>query len=129
MHFTITCDANPESGVGEIVGELSGPTRKHFAPLGYDSGQFSLGVVLICRDPALNFKRRVRFSKKDQTLYMDVMLHLPEMIGFTHDDRRHVIMSRLEQEIPEIIDKYDFADFDRAKFDSDLCEWFARSAV
>jgi len=129
MHFRITCDANQESGVGEIVGELSGPTENHFASLDYRSGLSVLGVVLMCRDPALNFKRRIRFSKKDQILYMDVMLDLPEMIALTHDGRRRVIMSKLEREIPKILNKYDFADFDRTRFETDLCDWFATSAV
>ena|SRR2546430_10123451 len=129
MHFRITCDANKESGVGEVVDELSGPTRKHFVPRDYGSGLPRLGVVLMCRDPALNFKRRVRFSKKDQTLYMDVMLHLPEMIPLPHEERRGIIIDRLEQEIPEILNKYDFDNFDRSRFNSDLHEWFTTHAA
>ena len=129
MHFRITCGANKESGVGEVVDELSGPTRKHFVPRDYGSGLPRLGVVLMCRDPALNFKRRVRFSKKDQTLYMDVMLHLPEMIPLPHEERRGIIIDRLEQEIPENLNKYDFDNFDRSRFNSDLHEWFTTHAA
>jgi len=129
MHFRITCGANKESGVGEVVDELSGPTRKHFVPRDYGSGLPRLGVVLMCRDPALNFNRRVRFSKKDQTLYMDVMLHLPEMIPLPHEERRGIIIDRLEQEIPEILNKYDFDNFDRSRFNSDLHEWFTTHAA
>jgi len=76
--------------VGAVVDELCGPTLQHFRPRDYGSGLPQLGVVLMCRDPHFNFKRRVRFSKKDQTLYMDVMLHLPDMIPLSHDERRRV---------------------------------------
>ena len=68
MHFRITADTNEESGVGGVVEELSGPTRLHFESLDYGSGLPRLCVVLMCRDPNLDFKRRVRFSKQDQTL-------------------------------------------------------------
>jgi hypothetical protein len=127
MHFGITCDANQESGVGEVVGELSGQTRKHFVPRDYGSGLLSLGVVLMCRDPALNFKPRIRFSKKDQTLYMDVMLHLPEMIPLSHQERRGVVIQKLKQEIPEILNKYDVDNCDRVRFESDLHAWFTQT--
>ena len=83
----------------------------------------------MCRDPALNFKRRVRFCKKDQTLYLDVMLHLPELIPLLHEERRSIIMERLEREIPEILSKYNFNNFERPRFESDLHEWFTTRAV
>lgn len=127
MHFRITCDANQVSGVGEVVGELSGPTYKHFMTRDYGSGLPSLGVVLMCRDPALNFKRRIRFSKKEQTLYMDVVLHLPAMSRLPHYQKRHVIIQRLEREIREILSKYNVDNFDRVRFESDLHEWFIKT--
>jgi hypothetical protein len=129
MHFRITSDANKESGVGEVVGELSGPMRKHFVSRDYGSGLPSIGVVLMCRDPALDFKRRIRFAKKDRTLYMDVMLHLPDMIPLPHEERRRVIIQKLEWEIPEVLTKYDFPNFDQTRFESDLRAWFAAIAA
>lgn len=125
MRFMITSDANKESGVGDVVTDLCGPTLQHFGPRDYGSGLPQLGVVLMCRDPYLNFKRRVRFSKKDQTLYMDVMLHLPDMIPLSHDERRRVIIQRLEMEIPQVLSKYAFRDFDQPRFESDLRAWFS----
>jgi hypothetical protein len=125
MRFMITSDANQESGVGEVVYDVCGPTHQHFLPRDYGSGLPQLGVVLMCRDPLFNFKRRVRFSKKDQALYMDVMLHLPDMIPLTHDERRRVIVQRLLFEIPEVLTKYAFRDFDQPRFESDLRAWFS----
>jgi len=124
MHFQITADTNKESGVGEVVDELTGPTRQQFISQNYGSGLPRLCVVLMCRDPELTFKRRVRFSKKEQTLYMDIMLHLPEMISLTHAERRRTIVQRLEQEIPEVLTKYAFQDFDQPRFERDVHDWF-----
>jgi hypothetical protein len=84
MHFRITADSNQESGVGDVVTEMSGPTRQHFFPRDYGRGLLRLGVMLMCRAPHLNFKRRVRFFKKDQTLYMDLRLYLLDMIPPPH---------------------------------------------
>jgi hypothetical protein len=124
MDLRITCDADQKSGVGEVVGDLSGPTRKHFASRDYGSGLPGLGVVLICRDPGLNLKRRIRLSKRDRTLYMDVMLQLPDMTALAHDERCRIIMQKLEQEISQTLTKYEFAEFDQARFESDLRAWF-----
>ena len=129
MHLRITSDANEESGVGDVVDELSGRTRQHFVPRDYGSGLPRLCVVLMCRDPHLAFKQRVRCSKEDQTLYMDVMLHLPDLIPLRHDERRSVIIHRLEQEISSVLTKYAFQDFDRPRFETDLRDWFKSIAV
>jgi len=129
MQFHITADTIQESGVAEVVYELSAPTRQHFASLDYGSGLPRLCVVLMCRDPKLDFKRRVRFSKQAQTLYMDVMLHLPDMIPLAHNERRSAIVVRLQREIPEVLTKYKFHDFDQPKFENELRSWFASAAA
>jgi hypothetical protein len=129
MDFIITCDANRESGIGEIVDEISGPTQDRFKKPDYGRGTPRLGVVLMCRDPALNFKRRVRFAKKRRTLLMDVMLSLSEMVYRSHQERRSVVTSKLEKEIPEVLRKYGFPQFDLLRFESDLHEWFAVNAT
>ncbi len=129
MHLRITADSNQESGVSEVVIELSGPTRQYFVPRDYGSGLPRLGVVLMCRDLELDFNRRVRFSKKDQTLYMDVMLQLSDMISLAHNERRRVIIERLSREIPEVLTEYKFRDFDQPRFESELRAWFSSIAA
>jgi hypothetical protein len=129
MHFRITADTNQESGIGSVVEELSGPTRQHFASRDYGSGLPRLCVVIMCRDPKLEFKRRVRFSKQDQTLYMDVMLHLPDLVPLGHSERRRAVLARLKEEIREVLTKYKFQDFDQPKFEAELCSWFSAAAA
>ena len=129
MFFRITSDANENSGVGKVVDEISGPTRKHFER-DYGPGVNGIGVVLMCRDPWLKFKRRIRFVKKDKkmpyfdkTLYMDIMLDFPQMRELSHEQRKAIILQRLGDEIPTILRKYAFKDFDEPRFVDDLKSW------
>jgi hypothetical protein len=123
MHVRVTSDANQESGVGVLVLEISGPTRKEFLHRTYGSGLSGLVVVLMCRDPDLNFKRRIRFSKKEKKLYMDVMLDLSQMMRADHAVRKRIITDQLATEVPAILRKYAFDDFDEARFVDDWKNW------
>lgn len=125
MRLMVTSDANSESGVGQVIDEICGPTLQYFAPKKYGDGLASLGVVLMCRDPELHFKRRIRFSRKEKTVYMDVMLDLAQMRQATHEVRKQIICERLFEEIPAVVRKYSIKDFDDALFEQDLKAWLS----
>ena len=125
MHLRITCDVNEESGVGEVVGEISGPTRRHFVPKDYGIGLAGVAVGLMCRDPERNFQRRLRFARKEKTVFMDVMLDLAQMREADHSGRKQIIRERLTEEIPAVVRKYSIGDFDDARFAEDLKAWLA----
>src|SRR5437016_2600480 len=126
MHLRITGDTNAESRVGEFIDESSGPTRQFFAPKDYGKGVVAIAVILMCRNPELNFKRRIRFDRKDKNLYIDVMLDLMQMIQATPELRRKIIAERLMEEIPAVVHKYSIRDFDEARFTEDLKAWLTR---
>jgi hypothetical protein len=128
FHLGITCDTNTESGVGKVVDEISGPTENHFVAKNYGLGLHGIGVVLMCRDPELNFKRRLRFSKKDKMLYMDIMLDLGQMRQAEHGVRKKIVVERLGEEIPTVLSKYSIGDFDEARFVKDLKGWLTEIA-
>ncbi len=125
LHLRITSDANEESGVGEVVDEISGPTRKHFATKSYGIGILGIGVVLMCRNPELKFKQRLTFSKADKRLSMDVMLDLAQMRQADHQGRKRIIRERLAEEVPAVLRKYSIPDFDEERFVADLKHWLA----
>lgn len=127
MHLRITSDANSESGVGQVVDEMSGPTRRHFASENYGGGLLGFVIVLMCRNPELNFRRRLRFARKEKTVYMDVMLDLERMRSAEHERRKRIVVERLAQEIPEVLSKYSIRDFDEARFVEDLKGWLDRN--
>jgi hypothetical protein len=124
MRFGITCDANQESGVGEVVFEVCGPTRKHFEPKDYGAGLSEIFIVLMCRNPELNFKRRLRLVKKDRVLYLDIMLDLHEMVPLEHEARKRIVGHWISEELPPILRKYAIPDFDDARFIDDMLDWF-----
>jgi hypothetical protein len=123
MDVFITSDANSESGVGEVIDEICGATGKHFATRAYGLGLHGLAVILMCRNPDLNFKRRLRFSKKDKMLYMDIMLDFEQMRQAVHEVRKKMIAERVANEVPIILNKYSIPDFDVARFVEDLKTW------
>lgn len=123
MHLRITGDANADSGILPIVLEISGSTRKHFLAQEYGAGLNRIGVILMCRNPNLNFKRRIQFAKKEKTLFMDVMLDLNKMRLLEHRARKKIILERLTEEIPAILRKYSFSDFEESRFVEDLKSW------
>jgi hypothetical protein len=125
MSFGITCDANEESGLGEVLDDVTTPTEDHFRTRDYGADVRRIFVVLMCRDPALNFKRRIRFVKKTKVLYVDVMLNGEEMKQADHETRKRIVAEHLAQEIPAIVRKYKFKDFDEPRFAEDLKNWLS----
>lgn len=85
-----------------------------------------IGVVCMCRDPGLDFKQRVRHSRKDRSLYMDVMLDYDRMTTLDCSVRLALVLQCLEREIRRTLGKYEFEDFDKESFISDLAEFLTR---
>lgn len=129
MHVRITSDANAESGVASIVYEISGPTRHYFAAKSYGLGLLGLVIVLMCRDPELNFRRRLRFDRKKETVLMDIMLDLTEMRNADHERRKQIVLERIAAEVPEVLKKYSISEFDEPAFVADLKSWLSEVAT
>ena len=125
MHFRITGDTDAAADLGPVITDWSGPARQHFLRREYGDGLHGLVVVLVCRDPALHFKQRVRFSKNDRTLYLDVMLDLPEMKQAGPLERKSVAARRLVEEVSAALQKRKINGFDQERFLEDLRYWLA----
>ena len=128
MHLRITCDANADSGVGQVVDAMSGPTRRHFLAKHYGVGLSGIVVVLMCRDPERNFQPRLRFAQREKAVYLDVMLDLTQMRQVNHEARMQIIRERLVEEIPIVVCKYSIVDFDEKRLAADLKSWMAEIA-
>jgi hypothetical protein len=126
MRLGITGDIARESGLLEIIVAVSGPTEAHFTKKDYGPGSVAIFVVLMCQDPDLKLNRRLRLSRKDNTLYTDVMLDLPTMVSASPKKRRKIVFGRIVGDLTEILDKYKLPDFDRERFLKDLKAWFDR---
>jgi hypothetical protein len=133
MRLFLSCDADWESRVDQILGDLSKTGyRERFESRDYGSGLGCVSVIFICRDPLLNFKQRIKLKKEknslrvENTLHMDIMLNLSTMKSFDRTDRasrKRIIMERLYDEVPEVLSRYQISDFNRDAFISDLREW------
>lgn len=126
MRFNIISDTDWESRVDKTLAELAKLGYfEHFSERDYGAGLIGVTVVFMCQDPDLNSKRRLRMSKKERKLYMDIMLDLPVMKAADAAQRRKIIAERLRQEVPQVLSKYQLADFDRTRFNADLAAWIA----
>lgn len=125
MRFSILSDANQESGLDEVFKDLSeNGFRKYFEPKFYDDSGINVTVILMCRDPSLDFKQRIRFSRKENKLYMDLMLDLNIMAPADLSTRKLIVGEKIVNEVPQIVAKKKFKDFDLPRFSRDLREWF-----
>jgi len=125
MKFDITCDASIESGLNDLLNALYGANfDSYFAEKYYDDSGIDIFIVLMCRDSQWNFKQRIRFSKKENCLYTDIMLDLEQMKGADAVTRKRIIAEKLVNEVPQIVAKYKFKDFDLKRFSFDLRSWF-----
>jgi hypothetical protein len=125
MRFFITYDADIPAGLDDVLNPLVDlGFKKYFAEKYYEDSGIEMAVVLMCRDPRWNFKQRIRFVKKDNCLYMDIMLDYEHMTTTDTAGRKRYVAEKLVNEVPQIIAKYKFRDFDLKRFSSDLSHWF-----
>lgn len=121
MKLSILSDADWDAKVDKVHFLLSDfGYRKFFERRSYGNSVEEVAVFLICRDPELNFKQRIKFSKRDKTLYLDIMLDLNQFRVIEQDEKNRIVAQKLVVEIPPIVAKYKFADFDLPGFEADL---------
>jgi hypothetical protein len=124
MEFFITYDADVESGLDRITFGMTKALRDHFADRFYDDSGIAMAIIVMCRDPSWSFKQRIRFVKQENCLYMDLMLDLNEMIRLDGNTKKRIVAQKIITEVPQIVAKRKFRDFDLLRFTSDLREWF-----
>jgi hypothetical protein len=118
MRLDLLSDSNWEAKIAHAIRPLS--LKSYFEGRCYGSGLAGLAIVLMSRDPAHAFRRRVRFERQTRILYTDVMLDLAEMRRPGHVERRALIARRLFEDIPPTIAKYRLPDFDLNEFSKDF---------
>ena len=126
MRFNILCDADWDSRVDSILDVFSDSGyRNYFQEKNYGEPLDGITIVFMCRDSAANFKQRIRHSKKERKLYMDLMLDLHLFRKITDDERTRIIAEKLISEVPAIVAKYNFKDFDLDKLRIDINKIFS----
>ncbi len=125
MKLSMTCDAWWESKVDKVLGDLEDlGYRSFFEEKDYGTSVAWIGLLLMCQRASLNLKQRIRFSKQKKDLSMDIMLDLEQMMQLDHESRRKIIAAKIVAEVPLVLKKYKFKDFDLPRFSQDLSDWF-----
>lgn len=127
FRFNILADFYWEAHIDKVLHALSDTGyRRYFSEQDYGTSLEGITVVLICQDPNLNLKQRIRISKKEKKLYLDIMFDLPHFLKITQTEREKVIVEKLITEIPPIITNYKLKDFNIAKFETHLRNWMLK---
>lgn len=126
MDFRISCDANAESKLDQIKFGLNEAFAEYFGDRFYDDSGVAIFLVLTCRDPSYILNQRIRFSKKENCLYMDLMFDLHTMINLNLAEGRRIVGDNIVKEVPQIIAQKNFKGFDLPRFSRDLREWFEK---
>lgn len=125
MEIFLTCDAHWESGVENIIDDFYDNNLENtFALKQYGEYLNRISIILICQNPVLNLKQRLKYSKRDQNIYIDIILNLNEFQRITDSEKKQIIKKKMLQEIPNAIRKFKVSDFNLEEFISDLQNWF-----
>ena len=121
MILGITCDIDWESRLDKVLDSIIDAGYKHyFEKRNYGSSLNEMFVVAMCRNPEYNFKQRIRLSKKEKVLYLDLMFDLNQFKVIEQNEREKIFATKFVTEIPPIVAKYKFDDFDLPQFEADL---------
>ncbi len=124
LRLSILADVHWESRVDLVLNELSSfGFRQHFESKNYGSGLAGVSVILMCRDPSYSFKRRIKLSKKEMNLHMDIMLDLPTMKAASPEERKRIVAQRLFDEVPQVLSGYKIPNFDKDAFIAEFRAW------
>jgi hypothetical protein len=130
MVVNLLGDYRKESNLDEVFQKFSAlGLRKYFLEKNYGDGLKVVAIFLMCQDPALNLKQRIRHSKKDKILYMDLMLDLGTMVQADEASRLKLVARKMISEIPEIFSKYKLPDFDKEEFIADFKSWIEKNII
>lgn len=117
MNINLLADSNWESKLDHAMRVVN------FCSLvdaDYGPGLSKLTLVAVCRDPAHEFKQRVRLVTATGILYIDVMLDLPFFVKATHVERRTTLYEQLMAQVRRVLEKRQIKHFDYKSFLKDL---------
>ncbi|HRE56822.1 MAG TPA: hypothetical protein PLW09_03290 [Candidatus Kapabacteria bacterium] len=121
MRFNILSDADWDSKIDKVLDTFSDfGYRRLFEEKNYGDSLYGITVVFMCRNTEYNFKQRIKYSKKEKKIYLDIMLDLNQFKQIEQREKERIVAQKLISEIPPIISKYKFTNFDLPSFEADL---------
>lgn len=122
MKFSVSSDANWETRTDRISRELS-KRNEFFADKPYGAGVAVLGLVLMCRDPDLDFRQRITYKQKRAELYVDIMLDYETMVSAPMIERLTHVVIQIKAQMRAVLFDKKLRDFNKEGFLSDLDFW------
>lgn len=121
MKISILGDYNWESKIDKILIDVSKSNYKSFfKEMHYGDGLAEIVIVCMCRDSELNFKQRIKFSKKNKMLGIDVMLDFNGIKNLSDEERKKSVIESIINTVSSIVFKYKIKDFNADKFIMDF---------
>jgi hypothetical protein len=125
MRFNILADFYWEAKIDKVIFAFNDTGyRDFFEERNYGTSVDRIGIIFMCQPLNYKLKQRIRFTKNNRTLYLDIMLNLDEFIRIDQQERNKIATNKLLTEVPPIVKKYNFKDFDLEKFTMDLFKVF-----
>ncbi|WP_287906390.1 hypothetical protein [Acinetobacter sp.] len=123
--FQLLSDTDSESGILFAKQQItSNGFNKYITSENYGSDLNGVVIILVCRKPEIILKKRLRLSKKEKILYMDIMLDYDLFNNMEFEQRVTQICKTLLVELSQVLKKYKFEDFKSDKLIINLENWF-----
>jgi hypothetical protein len=123
--FQLLSDTDSESGILFAKQQItSNGFNKYITSENYGSDLNGVVIILVCRKPEIILKKRLRLSKKEKMLYMDIMLDYDLFNNMEFEQRVTQICKTLLVELSQVLKKYKFEDFKSDKLIINLENWF-----
>ncbi|TNL43779.1 hypothetical protein EYB59_21635 [Acinetobacter bereziniae] len=123
--FQLLSDTDSESGILFAKQKItSNGFNKYITSENYGSDLNGVVIILVCRKPEIILKKRLRLSKKEKMLYMDIMLDYDLFNNMEFEQRVTQICKMLLVELSQVLKKYKFEDFKSDKLIINLENWF-----
>jgi len=121
MIVQLSGDYYETSGFDDIIFTMdNNRLDDYFIPKKYGHSLNKIFIVSRCLKKENEYKPSTRLRKADLVLLIDLMFELPTMEQATQKERREIFIKKMNEELPPIIKKYKFKDFDLDRFMEDF---------
>ncbi|TNL47259.1 hypothetical protein [Acinetobacter bereziniae] len=104
--FQLLSDTDSESGILFAKQKItSNGFNKYITSENYGSDLNGVVIILVCRKPEIILKKRLRLSKKEKMLYMDIMLDYDLFNNMEFEQRVTQICKMLLVELSQVLKK------------------------
>lgn len=119
MKLWISADSDWRTYTGRILSEI-GRIEPGYSERDYGASVTRVSMILMCREPELNFRQRHRFSEGKGEYYTDIMLDYGVMLAADMHGRMSHVVEQIGRQLEVQLAKRTFEDFDVARFLRDI---------